>query len=178
MSQELKKELLSWVKLIVLAVLIATGIYFYGFNLMTVQGKSMQPTLQNGDKMFVNRAVYLLSEPNLSDVVILKEPAFSSWSDPFLVKRVVAIAGDTVEIRGGILYRNGKQVSEPYTDVGVEDGDYGPDTILKGNVFVMGDNRHLGSSKDSRYFGQVPLQYIVGRAEWIVWPFAQAEVLE
>jgi signal peptidase I len=110
--------------------------------------------------------------------VILKEPEFDSWSDPYLVKRVVAVAGDSVEIRGGILYRNGMKVRETYTDVAIEDGDWGPDTVREGYVFVLGDNRHLGSSKDSRYFGQVALDGIVGRADWRIWPMERWGELE
>lgn len=169
-----KKELFSWLKLIVISLLIVIPVHQFGFNFTLVQGKSMQPTLKDGERLLINRAIFLWSDPDVSDVVILKEPKFTSWSDPYLVKRVIAVAGDVVEIQSGILYRNGKQVIESYTDALIEDGDFGPETIKEGNVFVMGDNRHLGGSKDSRFFGQVPVDLIIGRADFIVWPLSEA----
>jgi signal peptidase I len=178
MLDKFKQEIISWLKLIVLAVVIVVLLHQFGFNLTIVKGQSMSPTLHDGERLLVNRAVFLWDEPKISDIVILKEPGFTGFADPYLVKRVVAVAGDLVEIRGGALYRNGQKVPEKYTDVQIEDGDYGPDTVAVGNVFVMGDNRTMGSSKDSRYFGQVPIDLVYGRAEFRLWPLEQAGELQ
>jgi signal peptidase I len=168
-----KKELISWIKLIVISLLIVVPLHQFGFNFTLVQGQSMQPTLIEGERLFVNRAIFLWTQPRVGEIVILKEPKFTSWSDPYLVKRVVAVAGDDVEIKAGRLYRNGLQVQEAYIDTKIEDGDYGPEQIRANHVFVMGDNRHFGSSKDSRYFGQVEVDLVVGRADFIIWPLSK-----
>ena len=81
---------------------------------------------------------------------------------PFLVKRIVAIAGDEVQGRAGALYVNGDKIEEPYTDTLIEDGDFGPTRVGQGHVFVMGDNRHEAASGDSRRFGAVPIGLIQG----------------
>jgi signal peptidase I len=178
MLSKMKQELLSWVKLILTSVVVVILLHQFGFNLTIVKGQSMSPTLHDGERLFVNRAVFLWGNPKIEDIVILKEPDFSGFGDPYLVKRVVALAGDVIEIRQGELYRNGQKVTEVYTDLKIEDGDYGPDTVASGHVFVMGDNRGMGNSKDSRYFGQVPVDLVVGRADYRLWPFEQVGELQ
>jgi signal peptidase I len=115
-----------------------------------------------------------LHPPRSGDIVILREPEQVRAGDrPYLVKRVVAVAGDEVEIRGAKLYVNGVERQEPYVDSAVEDGDYGPTVVGERQVFVMGDNRHRYASEDSRSFGAVPLKLIEGRADAILWPLAK-----
>ena len=75
----------------------------------------------------------------MGDVITFEDPAQDGH---YLVKRVVGVAGDRIEIRSGVLFRNGKAVSEPYIDTKIEDGDFGPVTVKPGTVFVLGDNRH------------------------------------
>jgi signal peptidase I len=88
-----------------------------------------------------------------------------------LVKRVIGVAGDTIEIRDGVLYRNDVKVNEAYTNCPIEDGNYGPVRVKAGTVFVMGDNRHRYASRDSRYssVGLVPYRLIDGKVELILW---------
>ncbi|WP_068776935.1 signal peptidase I [Paenibacillus sp. FJAT-26967] len=156
------------VLLIVLAVLV---IQRWGFNISMVRGTSMQPTLQPEQWLFVNKTVPWMGEFGQGDMVILKEPASVNRGEhPYLVKRIVATAGQRVEIADGRLYIDGKEAVEPYSDARIEDGDFGPLVVAEGTLFVMGDNRRREGSLDSRFFGSVPEGGLIGRAEWIVWP--------
>ncbi|WP_308637779.1 signal peptidase I [Paenibacillus silvisoli] len=166
-------ELRDWVRTLVIAVIVVLGMHYFVFNLSTVEGQSMEPTLYEKEWLFVNKISYLLGSPKLGDVVILKDPSQGSERKEFLVKRIVGMPGDTIEIRQGQLYRNGELVVEPYTDTDIEDLDYGPDKIADGHYFVMGDNRHQNASRDSRSFHSVPRELIEGRADFILWPIAK-----
>ena len=173
--RSLTHELWDWTKSILVALLVVILVHQFGFNLSTVRGHSMDPTLQEGEWLFVNKAITYFQSPERGDIVILKETEeYAFTQHPFLVKRVVAVGGDEVLGRGGALYVNGAKVDEPYTDSPIQDGDFGPVLIGEGRVFVMGDNRHAAASADSRRFGEVPASLIQGRAEYILWPFAMA----
>ncbi|MFC0215588.1 signal peptidase I [Paenibacillus chartarius] len=170
-------EVWDWMKATVVALILVLLIHEFGFNFSTVRGQSMRPTLEEGEWLFVNKTIAWLGSPQPGDIVILKEPEQAGGGmgseHPYLVKRVIGVAGDKVEIRGAKLYINGIEKSEPYIDVTAEDGDYGPTVVEPGHVFVMGDNRHRYASQDSRSFGTVPLKLVQGRAEFILWPFAK-----
>ncbi|MEF3306747.1 signal peptidase I [Paenibacillus sp. GYB003] len=172
-TRSLAAELWDWTKSIAVALVIVILLNMYVFNLSTVKGHSMEPTLREKEWLFVNKFALLIGHPKRGDVVILKDPDMQSADRQFLVKRVVAVPGDKVEIRGGKLYVNGEQASEPYTDIKIEDGDRGQIVVEEGHYFVMGDNRHQGASKDSRIFGTVAEKLIQGRADFILWPLRQ-----
>lgn len=176
-SHRLTSELWDWIKSISIALLVVIVLNLYVFNLSTVKGHSMEPTLKEKEWLFVNKLVYVVGSPKRGDVVILKDPDMVGAERQFLVKRVVALSGDRVEIRAGKLYVNGETVPEPYTDIRIEDGDRGPFVVEAGHYFVMGDNRHQGASKDSRIFGSVEAGMIEGRADLILWPFGQLGTL-
>ncbi|UKS26487.1 signal peptidase I [Paenibacillus sp. HWE-109] len=177
-SRSFTHELWDWTKSILVALLVVILVHQFGFNLSTVRGNSMLPTLQEGEWLFVNKAITYLKAPQRGEVVILKESKeFALVKHLYLVKRVVAISGDEVQGRAGFLYVNGDKVEEPYTDTPIEDGDFGPIHIGQGCVFVMGDNRHAAASADSRRFGAVPASLIQGRAEFVLWPFSMAAKL-
>ncbi|MDF2645009.1 MAG: lepB [Paenibacillus sp.] len=177
-AKSLTHELWDWTKSILVALLVVILVHQFGFNLSTVRGHSMQPTLQEGEWLFVNKAITYLKAPKRGEIVILKESEeFVTVTHPFLVKRIVAIAGDEVQGRAGFLYVNGDKIEEPYTDTLIEDGDFGPTRVGQGHIFVMGDNRHAAASGDSRRFGDVPTGLIQGRAEYVLWPFAMAKKL-
>jgi signal peptidase I len=128
----------------------------------------MQPTLHNGDRLLINKFKFLLETPKRGEVITFQDP---SEEGRYLVKRVVGIPGDRIEIKDGVLYRNGKIVKEKYIDTQIEDGNYGPAIVQPGTVFVMGDNRHRNASRDSRYesVGLVPFALIDGKVELILW---------
>ncbi|RAP74444.1 signal peptidase I [Paenibacillus montanisoli] len=167
------EELRDWGRTLAIAVIVVFCMHYFVFNLSTVEGQSMEPTLYEKEWLFVNKISYMVGTPELSDVVILKDPSQEAERKEFLVKRIVGMPGDTIEIRQGQLYRNGELVVEPYTDTDIEDLDYGPDKIAAGHYFVMGDNRHQNASRDSRSFHSVPRELIMGRADFILWPIAK-----
>lgn len=166
-----QSEALSWAKTLIVAFIVVLIVHYFGFNLSTVEGRSMEPTLQDDEWLFVNKFIYLVGSPKVGDVVILKEPV--GGEDKYLVKRIVGVPGDRIEIFNKQLYRNGELVEESYTDTLIEDMDYGPSLIEDGRYFVMGDNRHMRASMDSREFGTVPGSLIEGRADYILWPYKQ-----
>ncbi|MGM1047047.1 signal peptidase I [Paenibacillus uliginis N3/975] len=170
-------ELWDWVKTIAIAFCIMVLLNMFVFNLSMVKGESMKPTLEASERLFINKLVYRFADPNRGDVIVLKDPSTGPDRKEFLVKRVIGLPGDTVEVKGHILYVNGEAQEEPYTDVPIEDPDFGPVTLEEGRYFVMGDNRHLRKSKDSREFGSVKESDIVGRAEFILWPLSKIKGL-
>jgi signal peptidase I, bacterial type len=172
-----RKELWDWIRALVIAIVIVVLLRAFVFQLSTVKSISMQPTLYEKQWLFVNKISYKIGHPSRGDVVILKDPSEGSDKKTLLVKRIIGLPGDRLEVRDRQLYINGALQVERYTDAVIEDGDIGPITVSAGHYFVMGDNRHLESSKDSRSFGEVPERLIKGRADWIVWPISRWQSL-
>lgn len=140
----------------------------------------MEPTLQSGDKVLVNKLIYFIEKPHRGEVVILH-----ATKDTDYIKRVVGIGGDTIEFRGDALFINGSYEDEPYLRENREKAkalgipltnDYGPITIPKGKVFVMGDNRD--NSVDSRDIGMIDLKEIVGRSELVYSPHSKFRLIK
>ncbi len=163
-------ELWEWTKSIGTALVIVLIIHFFIFNLSTVKGQSMEPTLVDGEWLFINKIGYIIGGPDRGDIVILKDPNNNLGFREFLVKRIVGLPGETVEVSNGKLYINSQERNEPFTNVAIQDGNYGPVVIPDGEFFVMGDNRHLMASTDSRRFGTVPEKLIKGKAQFVMWP--------
>ncbi|MDQ0063157.1 signal peptidase I [Paenibacillus harenae] len=166
-----RSEAWDWLKTLIAAFAVVLIVHFFVFNLSTVEGHSMEPTLVDNEWLFVNKFVYLVGKPKVGDVVILKEPDEGSGDKKFLVKRIIGVPGDRIEIYDNQLYRNGELVTENYIDTSIEGMNYGPSVVEEGRYFVMGDNRHLQASLDSRIFGTVPRSLIQGRADYILWPY-------
>lgn len=167
----MKHELKQWGKAAAIASILVWGIHLYGFSFSIVNGHSMNGTLDNGDRLLVNKIRYVVGKPTVGDVAIVRNP--ESYGPKYLVKRIVAGPGDTVEVHNRQLYVNGKPADEPYTDHLIDDGNFGPYIVEMQHYFVMGDNRRQAKSVDSRYFGAVDADAIVGRAEAIVWPMTR-----
>ncbi|KAF6577902.1 signal peptidase I [Paenibacillus peoriae] len=163
----------DWLVTLLIAMVVLLLLNLFVFNLSTVRGHSMQPTLMESQHLFVNKLVYNFHDPGRGDIVILKDPDSKLSSPRFLVKRVIGIPGDVIRVEHNQLYVNGELLNEPYTNSDVEDGDYGPFTVEPEHFFVMGDNRHTAASKDSRYFGSIKSQDLLGRAEFIFWPISE-----
>ncbi len=173
------KEIRDWVLSILIAVVVAFVVREYVFTLVKVQGQSMEPSLHNDDRLYVNRFLYT---PEKGDVVIF-EPA-TDPNRPY-VKRVIATEGDTVYIdfRSGNVYVNDELLIEDYIkdetyetgsyiNMLIQNGNYSksdPIVIQPGYIFVMGDNRN--NSKDSRHLGPVPIDEVMGGAVFRFWPF-------
>ncbi len=157
----------------------------FGATLARVDGESMDPTLQTGHLLLLLKYPRWLHAWHLSgnylhygDLVIFKAPADSPYAfetlygfrhRPYNVKRVVGLAGDQLEIRDGQLIRNGRVVAEPYVSEGYMNAQ--PKlTVPPGKVWVLGDNRRLGSSLDSRAYGPVDIRDVAGTANLRLWP--------
>ena len=141
-----------------------------------IPSESMFPTLTEDDRVLVNKLSYRLHEVNRGDLVVFERPPAEPDSDvKDLIKRVVAVEGETIEERDGVLYVDGEPLDEPYLQPGVESNDLTQVVVPPDHVFVMGDNR--GSSRDSRFFGPIEEDLIVGRAFVKVWPLPDLELL-
>ncbi len=168
-----RKELWDWSKALIVAFVIVLLLRAFVFQLSTVKSYSMQPTLYEHEWLFINKIALEFGSLGRGDVVILKDPRTGPERKEFLVKRIIGMPGDTLEIRAGQLYINGALKVESYTDVKIEDGDFGPTTVSPESYFVMGDNRHEHASTDSRSFKEVPEDLIKGRADFIIWPISR-----
>lgn len=176
-QRSLSSEVWDWAKTIVIAFVIMMLLNLFVFNLSMVKGQSMQPTLYEKERLFIDKIVYDFKSPSRGEIVVLRDPSDGPDKKEFLVKRVIGIPGDIVEVKNHKLYVNGQMQVEPYTEVEIQDPDFGPLKLDKDHYFVMGDNRHAGASKDSRSFGSVTAKAIVGRAEFIFWPVSQIKGL-
>ena len=141
----------------------ASYLFISHFLLQSVQvvGVSMAPTLENAGYYLLNRCVYLVREPQPSDIVVIRDPLDQSYA----VKRIVAREGDSIYLKGGRVYVNGHKLDESYLSAGTRTFPLGSQKELslccrKGEFFVLGDNR--GNSTDSRIYGPVPRQDILG----------------
>jgi signal peptidase I len=156
---------------ILLAVLLAFLIRTFLFEVYRVEGASMETTLHTNDRVLVNKWLYLWRLPERGEVVVFQYPLDRSRN---FIKRVVAVSGDTIEIRQGKVYVNGAlQTEAPSTLVDQET--WPAHVVEPDTVWVLGDNR--GNSDDSRYFGPVPRHLIHGQAFLRVWPLTAMAAL-
>ncbi|AYK06414.1 signal peptidase I [Brevibacillus sp. 7WMA2] len=164
----------EWLTSIITVFIVTFALYTWLGAPYVVYGESMQSTLQNNEKVVVNKAVYRLHEPQRGEIVV-----FHANQKEDYIKRVIAIAGDRVEMRNDQLFINGKPVEEPYLEEQKKKAhaegkkvteDFPPVTVEAGYMFVMGDNRQ--NSKDSRMIGPVPITQVVGRADFVYWPLS------
>ena len=139
------------------AVVIAVLINLFLAQATRVYGHSMEPSLYTDQRLVVEKVSYRLHEPRRGDVVVLRMP---ERGPELLIKRVIVLPGETIEIRDNGVYVDGQLLDEPYISRKTG-GTHGPLTVPEGYVFVMGDNR--AASNDSRSFGAVPLERVVGR---------------
>lgn len=160
-------EVRAWTRDLLLAIGLALAVVVYLYQPVKVEGTSMAPLLSDQERIFINKFVYRFEPIERGDVVVFWYPLDRSKS---FIKRVVALPGESVEIRGGRLSVNGAEIREPYVPPQYADfSDYGPVRVPSDAYFVMGDHRI--SSNDSRVFGPVPSQFIYGRAAFAYWPF-------
>lgn len=182
--------------LIVIAFAIALIIKTFLLQAFYIPSASMEPTLLIGDRVLVEKVGYRFGNPDRGDVVvfekdlaILADPTANGDDTPFYVdignafkslfgfptgasqdfiKRVIAVGGDTIEGRQNQVIVNGEPIDEPYLPEGTTTTDFGPVDVAQGEIFVMGDNR--SNSDDSRNFGPVSEDKVVGRAFVLIWP--------
>ncbi|GAB4286298.1 MAG: hypothetical protein Kow0067_09990 [Coriobacteriia bacterium] len=154
------------VTMLVLAVLLATALKTFVVQPFAIPSASMRPTLEVGDRIIANRFIYRFAEPRAGDVVVFQAP---SGDGTDYIKRIIAVAGQSVDIRDGVVWIDGRPLTEPYALGVTEPGPVSlPLTVPAQHVWLMGDNRE--DSRDSRWFGPQPVTNIVGQAFFIYWP--------
>lgn len=165
-----KNEIFEWIKSIGTAIIIAVLIKAFVFNTTYVLGNSMYPTLHERDRLFALKIPLYFDGPNRGDVIVLEAP---DNTDKDYIKRVIGISGDKVEIIDGQVYLNNVILEEDYIDEGSFTHIYNESTwiVPEGHVFVLGDNREEGASKDSRYFGCIPVELVKGVTGFRYFPF-------
>lgn len=180
-----QSELKDWIISIGIALVLAFFIRTFVVELYLVDGPSMQPTLQDGNRLVVSKFIYNIRKPERGEVIVFQFPADKTRD---FVKRVIAIPGDKVEIKKGVVYVNDKATSENYMkrDPELVKGrasleyyfdNYPPQVVPADTVFVLGDNRY--NSEDSRHHlvGFVPESLIKGKALMVFWPLSSWKTL-
>ena len=165
-APQLRQDLRSWTRDLAVALGLALVIIVFLYQPVKVEGTSMAPLLSDQERIFINKFVYRFEPIGRGDVIVFWYPLDRSKS---FIKRVIGLPGETIELRGGRLYVDGKARPEVYIPSSYLDGSsYGPVSVPKDEYFVMGD--HRDSSNDSRVFGSVPRSYIYGKAVFAYWP--------
>ena len=165
-APHLRRELRSWTRDLAVALGLAIVVMIFLYQPVKVEGTSMNPLLSDQERIFINKFIYRFEPIERGDVVVFWYPLDRSKS---FIKRVVGLPGETVEIRAGNVYVNGRELPDQFVPSGYLDGsNYPARRIPQGEYFVMGD--HRDSSNDSRVFGSVPRSYIYGKAVFAYWP--------
>ena len=165
-AHSLRNEIRVWTRDLLIAIGLALVIIVFLYQPVKVEGTSMAPLLSDQERIFINKFVYRFEPIERGDVVVFWYPLDRSKS---FIKRVIGLPGETVEIRQGAVYVDGKLIPEPYVPSQYEDlSDFALVHVPKDSYFVMGDHRI--SSNDSRVFGPVESRYIYGRAVFAYWP--------
>ena len=175
------KMVKEYAEALIIALVLALFIRTFVVQAFKIPSESMLQTLQVGDHLLVNKFIYGIkipftgrtlvpvSSPHFQDIIVFEYPEDPSKD---FIKRVIGVPGDTIELRGGVLWRNGQKVDEPYLAqlppkaFGMHLSEFGPVSVPAGKYFAMGDNRN--NSHDSRYWGFVDHTAIVGKA-WIIY---------
>jgi signal peptidase I len=159
----------EWLGILIGALVLAVVIKTFVAQTFYIPSPSMERTLLVNDRVLVNKLAYRVGTVHRGDIVVFKRPpkeVDTSITD--LIKRVVGLPGETIESRNGVVYINGKALSEPYLQPGMPTNDLPPTVVPADHYFVMGDNRT--NSFDSRRFDAIDESYLVGRAELRIWP--------
>ncbi len=174
--------------LILIALGIAVLIKTFAFQAFYIPSPSMEDTLRINDRVLVNKLSYRIGDIERGDIVVFDDPngvhepeavpaavvrhllesVGLSTPDSEVIKRVIGIGGDTIAIHDGKVHVNDQPIDEPYLHPTTAMPDFGPVVVDEGQIFVMGDNRN--ASRDSRFFGTIPIDTVIGRAFVILWP--------
>lgn len=170
------RNTIEWVLVLAGALIVALIVKTWLFQAFYIPSGSMEPTLAIGDRVLVNKISYDLDDVDRGDIIVFERP--DSWGTgdiDDLIKRVIALPGETVAVRDGQVFVDGDPLEEPWLPDGVTTPGFFPEsgcvpqcTVAEGNVFVLGDNR--GNSDASNHFGALPFENVVGRAFIRVWP--------
>lgn len=168
-DNKIKKELVEWGKAIIFAGLVALLLLIFGRPSFVI-GASMNPTFQEGDLVLVERVSQFLSAPKHGDIVVASSDIKlneNSYKD--LIKRVIAVSGDTIVIKDGFVYVNGNKINEPYLNDGITNNEF-EGIVPENHVFIMGDNRLHSNDSRSDEIGFVPYERLKGKVYFRIWP--------
>ena len=167
-----RKVLVEWLVILAVAVLAAFLIRSFAIEPFYIPSGSMEPTLQIGDRVLVNKLSYDLHSVHRGDIVVFKKPP-NDYSPGVkdLIKRVIGLPGDTISAHDGVVFIDGRKLAEPWLPKGETTSAFAPILVPKGEYFMMGDNR--GDSADSRIIGPVTDKLFIGRAFVRVWPVSR-----
>jgi len=167
-----RKETYDWIQCLIVALIICVILFIFFIRIIDVSGTSMNPTLLNGDKMLVSDLFY---RPKAGDVVVFKTDNYDP--DKALVKRIIATEGQEINIdfENGIVYVNGDPIQEDYINelTNTKLDFIGPQTVPKGCVFVMGDNRNASTDSRKKEIGMVDERMILGRVYCVIFPLTE-----
>lgn len=180
-TKKAKSEIWEWAKALIIAIIIAMVVRYFLFTPIVVDGESMMPTLEDGDRMIVNK----LGGLDRFDIVVFHAPEGKDY-----IKRIIGVPGDTIEYKDDKLYVNGKYYEEPYLDeyksqltdgkltqdFTLQDIEESVEVIPEGYYFVMGDNRRY--SNDSRHIGLVEEEKIIGQTSIVFWPISEMQIVD
>ena len=166
------REALDWIKDIAIAIIIAVVILSF-FKPIIIQQESMQPNFFSGDYVVVSRQAYtLFGDVEHGDVIVFKSDLLDEEGNPkHLIKRIIGVPGDTIEIVEGTVIRNGEKLDESYISEEGMSGEMAPIIVEEGKIFVMGDNRRVSQDSRSQTIGQVEQDTIVGEVVLRIFPF-------
>lgn len=169
-----RRVYIEWLFVAVAALGVAFLLRTFVVQQFAVDGDSMLSTVQSGDRVIVNKLSYRLHDPRHGDIVVL-EDVKGSLEVRDLIKRVIALPGETIEYRDCQLFINGQRMNEPYLDPALVRTDHcgdsqAPVDVEPGHVFVMGDNRSASLDSRTPTIGQIPYHDLIGRAFVVVWP--------
>ena len=171
-KKEEGRDLYEWTQALVCSVLAVVLLFTFVVRLIGVDGHSMVPTLQDGDRLLVLNSLWD-SDYEYGDIVVLRKESF--LEEP-IVKRVIATEGQTVDIdfASGSVYVDGELLEEDYINepTYVDEGTQFPLTVPEGSIFVMGDNRNHSSDSRSSDLGTVDTRYVIGKAVFLLFPGA------
>lgn len=166
----MKRWLFDWAETIVVAFILALVIRAFFIQVFWIPSSSMEPTLNINDRIVVNKVIYHFREPRREEVIVFRQVAPEGAPKRDLIKRVIGLPGEKLEIKDGIVYINGEAVEEKHP-LNRDFSDFGPLLISPDSYFVMGDNRP--ASADSRYWGFLPRKNIIGPAFVRIWPLSK-----
>ncbi len=173
-----KKTLLEYMDSVIIAGVTALVLITYVVRSFYIPSGSMEDTLQIDDMILVNEVVYRFYKPARGDIVVFHPPEKAHSEGKDYIKRVVAVEGETIQVKDDVVFINGRQLHEPYKLLKRDTPaiDEPPITVPAGKVFVMGDNRH--NSADSREWDFLPEENIIGKAFLIFYPLTRVRVLQ
>ena len=167
-STSFTRNAVEWLAILGGALVVALLVTRFLVQAFFIPSLSMAPTLLKDDRVLVNKLSYDLHEVNRGDVIVFERVGSEGGDIKDLIKRVIALSGDRIEARDGVVFVNDVAIDEPYLAPGTQTTDFDARTVPAGHVFVLGDNR--GDSRDIRFFGPLPEELIIGRAFVKVWP--------